>query len=295
MVSSIDSRKLSTEIDLSGTAFKGFQKAKDFLSKTASQAVDSMSETTHQVVGVAAKTSEQATNSISETAKKSVGVFTEATTETTDAVIEAAQTNFLGETLDRAKGSFQDIQKAESFNAVASESIQGAVSSLIKESINSIKVWVDSHPLTFWIAQVMLWAIHHPIVALIVLLLVVFTLSRLLKVLGLLVEKALISVLQAPLRFGRLLLKTSSKSLSRLTSTEASTQDQQPEEGPLQMTASVQHSQKERLANILSRLEVISQEQHQLLQEVAAIAASDEQPPTQMSKHPRIDQSLKDR
>lgn len=248
MMSSADSRRLLPEIDLPDGVSQGFQKAKSLLTETTGQAANSITEATNRAVDTVTTTSEEASNSLAETIEK---------------------------TSNSLEGT---IQKAEN---AASESVQGAMSSFIDQWIDSIKVWIDSHPIVLWMVQVIVWAINHPIPALVIAILLVFVLRRLLKALGSLVEKALISLLQAPLKFGQFLLRAGSKSLSRLgRSAIKPASDQESMEETLDSKSlspeSVKNSQKERLANILTRLDVIRQEQDQLLQEVAAIVAADE-------------------
>ncbi len=261
MTSPVDSRKLLLEINSSERVSKGLERAKDFLIQTVAEK-DALSQTAETLVDRMTEVKEQAVNAIGETAEQARKSLTD--------------------TLDRASDSLgTTIQKAEKLNRVASDSIQTAMGSLVHEWMDSAKVWIDSHPLIFWMVQVMRWAIDHPILALVIALLVIFTLSSLLKALGRLVERAWISVLRAPLKLGQLLIGASSKSLSRLGGLKPQQLLNQQSEERLGFQAGSpepsKHEQTERLADILIRLEEISQEQNQLLQEVAAIVALDKQ------------------
>lgn len=281
MVSSANSRRLLPEIDLPDRVSQGFQKAKSLLTETAGQAANTITEVTNRAVDAVTATSEKARGSLTETTGQAVSTVNAATNRAVDTVTATSEkaSNSLAETIERTSNSLEGtIQKAEN---AASESVQGAMSSFIDQWIDSIKVWIDSHPIVLWMVQVILWAINHPIPALVIAILLVFVLQRLLKVLSHLVEKALISLLQAPLKLSQFLLRTGSKSLGRLgRSAIKPASDPGSKEKTLDLKAlspeSVKNSQKERLANILTRLEVIRQEQDQLLQEVAAIVAVDE-------------------
>lgn len=237
-VSSAVSPKSPINIDLPDGVSQGFQKIRGFLIETTGKAANAIAETTHQAVDTVTNTAEQASNSLLETT--------------------AGASHRLEDT----------IQSAERLNVAATESVQGVMNSFIREWVDSIKVWIDSHPVAFWVVQGLLWGIDHPILALVVVLLLVFILQRLLKALSYLVERALVSLLQAPFKFGRFLLRSSTGLLGRLRGKEATSE--------LEALSSelTQTNQTERLATILTRLEVIRQEQDQLLQEVAAIVAS---------------------
>lgn len=304
MVSSADRHKLPLEIELPDKASQGLQNAKNFLAETTSKAISTVSETTNQAAGTVTQTADKAgswsqstgnaANPITQAARQAVdtvattieesanlstateraaSVVNQATDQAVDtATVTAKQaTHSLVEAIAGTSHALEDtIQTAERLNVAAAESVQGAMNSFVREWVDSIRVWIDSHPAAFWAVQTMLWAIDHPIRALGVLLLLVFIIQRLLKALSYLVERALVFLLQAPFKFGRFLLQASAGFLGRLRGKEAASE---LEALSFELT---QNTQKERLATILTRLEVIRQEQNQLLQEVAVIVASDE-------------------
>lgn len=253
MVSSSDSRKLPIKIDLPEQVLQGLQKAKDFLTDTG-KAVSTTTEATDQAFARVTTAAEQA-----------------------KALVETSSTSsFLEDTL----------QKAERLNSTASGPIQHAMSSFVDQWIDSIQEWVHVHPAVSWAFQMMLWATHHPVPALGIILLGVFMLQRLLKVMSSLVEKALLFALQAPLKFAKFLLKASSN-MGRFRG--AIRPVDQTENVTLSApTQSARHTQKEQLANILLRLEAIQQEENQLLQELATIIALDER----RDIHSGLDQHL---
>lgn len=272
MISSADSHKLLSNTDLPNRVSESFQKTKDLLTETASQAINTITEVRRAVPA----TTGSETSSLTETTGQATSGVNAVTSQAVDPVSPTAKqaSNSLAEVIRRTSNSLEGtIQKAEN---AATKSVQGAMNSLIDEWIDSVKVWIDSHPIVQWLVQVILWAVNHPIPALIIAIALIFVLQKLLKVLGSLVERALIALLQAPLKLGQLLLKTSAKSLSKLGRAVQPVANQEETLELKALTESVKNSQKERLANILTRLEVIRQEQDQLIQEVAAIVALDE-------------------
>lgn len=95
----------------------------------------------------------------------------------------------------------------------------------------------------------LLWATNHPIVSLIIILFTFAIAWSLIKAIGRLVEAAGFSILQAPFKFGQVLIKVSTKKKAG------------------------GEKNKQRLAEISTRLEAIQNEQNELLQEAAAIIA----------------------
>lgn len=274
MTSSADSHKLLSNTDLPNRVSESFQKTKDLLTETATQAINTITEVRNRAVP--ATTASGTSSSLTETTGQATSGVNAVTSQAVDPVSPTAKqaSNSLAEVIRRTSNSLEGtIQKAEN---AATKSVQGAMNSLIDEWIDSVKVWIDSHPIVQWLVQVILWAVNHPIPALIIAIALIFVLQKLLKVLGSLVERALIALLQAPLKLGQLLLKTSAKSLGKLGRAVQPVANQEETLELKALTESVKNSQKERLANILTRLEVIRQEQDQLIQEVAAIVALDE-------------------
>ena len=143
-----------------------------------------------------------------------------------------------------AKSSLdQTLQKADQVSGATSNAIQTAIS-------DSVSEWLQAHPIVFRLVQMLLWATNHPIVSLIVLLFTLAIAWSLIKAIGRLVEAAGFSILQAPLKLGQVLIKVSAKKKAG------------------------GEKNKQRLAEISTRLEAIQNEQNELLQEAAAIIAS---------------------
>ena len=138
----------------------------------------------------------------------------------------------------------QTLQKADQVSGATSNAIQTAIS-------NSVSEWLQAHPIVFRLVQTLLWATNHPIVSLIILLFTLAIAWSLIKAIGRLFEATGFSILQAPFKLGQVLIKASTKK-----------------------GAGGEKNKRQRLSEISTRLEAIQNEQNQLLQEAAAIIAS---------------------
>ena len=145
-----------------------------------------------------------------------------------------------------AKGSLeQTLQKADQLSGAMSSAMQTAIS-------DSVSQWLQAHPVVFQLVQVLLWATNHPIISVIILLFAVAIAWSLIKAIGRLLETVGWSLLQSPFKLSQVLIGVSTKSLGNGG-----------------------NDKQQRLAEISTRLEAIQKEQNELLQEVAAILASD--------------------
>jgi hypothetical protein len=146
---------------------------------------------------------------------------------------------------------------------VASNAIQSAINGTVKD-------WIDSHPVVFWL-------VSHPLISLAILLLFIFIILGLLQALASFFAEGWLFILQSPGKFMQGVLSAGSKSLSNAGGVAInSLVSKNPEDknnSALQLRGVESNSldSQERIANILTRLEAIRQEQNQLLQEASAI------------------------
>ena len=159
----------------------------------------------------------------------------------------------------------QTVQKADRLSGATSNAIQTAIS-------DSVSEWLQANPVIFRLVQMLLWATNHPIVSLIILLFTVAIAWSLIKAIGRLIEVTGWSLLQAPFKLGQVLLGVSVKSLGKFGGLAVK---RAGEAGGAISGAGGAEDKQQRLAEISTRLETIQKEQNELLQEVAAILASD--------------------
>ncbi len=294
MTTAAETHPLLVEIGLPDGVFQGVQKAKDFLTQsvntlsesaklaresltqTAGQAVNTLSEATDKAVDTVAATAQQAKNSLTTTTHNAVDTVTTVTSDSVKmitATTQQAQAS-LEETIEQTKGSLeQTLQTAEQLKSTMSEAMKMAISS-------SISDWLHSHPVAFRLVQMLIWATNHPIVSLLILLFAIASAWSLIKALGHFIDTMVSSLLQAPYKLGQILIGVGFKSLGKFGGLAVNhlAVAKNAELPGLQDSNSkpIQHDKQQRLAEISTRLEAIRQEQNQLLQEVAAILASDQ-------------------
>ena len=162
----------------------------------------------------------------------------------------------------------QTVQKADQLSGATSNAIQTAIS-------DSVSEWLQDHPLVLRLVQMLLWATNHPIVSLIILLFTVAIAWSLIKALGRLIEMTGWSLLQAPFKLGQVLLGVSAKSLGKFGGLAVKRAGEAGGAISGAGEAGGEKDKQQRLAEISTRLETIQKEQNELLQEVAAILASD--------------------
>lgn len=292
MTTQAETRQLPVERGLSERVFKGFHKAKDFLTetvntlaestqqakesltKTAGQAVNTVTEATDKAVDTATATAQQAKDSLTTTTHKAVDI----TTVTSDAVKTITATAqqakaSLGETIGQTKGSLeQTLQTTGQLKITTSEAIQTAISS-------SVSDWLARHPVVFRLVQVLLWATNHPIISLVILLFAVAIAWSLIKAIGRLIETAGLTILQAPFKLGQVLIGVGYQSLGKfggLTFKQVTVAKNTNTPALQNPTSELIHKDKQqRITEISTRLEAIQKEQSELLQEAATILASE--------------------
>lgn len=272
-------------INLPTRVFNSFHKAKDVLNErahtfkeTTQQAKESLVETT----GRAANTVALETDKVVDTAKDSL---TATTHKAVDAVT-AATNNSVKTLTAQAKDSLeQTLQTTEQLKgqpegapAAALSQLRNTTSDAIQTAINSsVNDWLVRHPVVLRLVQVLLWATNHPILSLVILLITIALAWSLIKAVGRLFEIAGLSLLKAPLMLGMALIGASSRTLHKFGGLAIK---QLPgaknAELPVSQYSSYEKDKQQRLAEISIRLEAISQEQNELLQEAAAILAAEE-------------------
>lgn len=194
-------------------------------------------------------TTNKAISAVAETTEKTKGTLTEAAREAVDKVT-SAKAQAIGsvtETAEQAKSSINEmVQRTDSFTSDLTDAIQAELS-------HTIHSWVAEHPLIYW-------ALHHPLQILGMVLLVIFMLRGLFKLIDQLIVDAWLSTFKYPFKLSSLLLGGLTKNNFGKASSDL--------EKSLKLES---HAQQVQLAEILQRLEVMTQEQNQLLQKVTTI------------------------
>ena len=231
------------------------EKARNSLSEVANQAVNRVSETTNKAVDAVSHSATTAKETITQTTNSAVNTLNQTTSQAVDSVTQATE---------KAKISLEDsIHKAGNMSDAASNAIQSAINGTVKD-------WIDSNPVIFWL-------VSHPLIGLAMVLLFILTVLGFFQALGSLFAQGWLFILQSPVKFMQGVLSVGSKSVSNVGGVAVnSLVSQNPEyknNSGLQLRGVASNSleSQERLANILTRLEAIRQEQNQLLEEVSAI------------------------
>lgn len=238
MITEVESSKSIVEMNLPERVFQSFNQAKTFLQSTTQQ-----------------------TKSLVANAEQAVNTITTATNKAVDTVNAAAK-NSLEQTL----------QKADQVSNFTSNAMQTAIS-------NSVSEWLQAHPAILRLMQLLIWATNHPVVSIVIFIFVVAIAWSLIKAIARLFEQVSLSLLQAPLKLVQFLLAFSAKFLGKFSglATNKPIIDNNTETTVLQLSSSnlVYQDKLQRIVEISTRLEVIQTEQNDLLQEVAAILASE--------------------
>lgn len=204
--------------------------------------------------------------------------------QATDTVTQATDRswNAIAQTTERAKDSLVETagNAVNSVSQTASTTIGNPINSAISQQLNSIQIWLDSHPALAWMSKVFAWGVTHPIVSLIGIFLGIFVLRHFIKALGLFLEQTFLSLIQAPFKIGKFILGLFLIPFSKLPFRRGNPTNQASEVNLLTLNGaipiSIGKTQQERLSYILNRLEAIRQEQNQLLQEATSILSSNE-------------------
>ncbi len=235
---------------------------------TAGNAQETFSQTASNAIGTAVQTKD----SLAQTAVKTVSTVTATTNEAINTLTDTAL-----QTGNSLKGSVEGtFHQADQLSKVAATAVENAISALINHQLDAANVWIEAHPAVFWASKALIWGINHPIISTVIILLAIFALWQLVKAFGSLVEKVFLSILKSPFRLVHFLWKASFKPREQFVTSRKIKQTESDISSL--MTAippSIRRNQKERLAYVLTRLEVIRQEQNDLLQEVTEILAND--------------------
>jgi hypothetical protein len=260
MTTQVENHQLPVEIGLPKGDFQGFTKAKDFFTQTVNTLTES---------------AQQAKHSLTTTTHAAVDTVTTVTSDSVKTIKATTQQGqaSLGEIIEQTKGSLeQTLQTTEQLKITTSGALQTAISS-------SISDWLQAHPVAFRLVQLLIWATNHPIVSLVILLFAIAIAWSLIKAFGRLIETVGWLLLQTPFKLGQVLIGVGFKSLGKVRGLAVNQLafGKTAELPALQNSSSkpIQQDKQQRLAEISTRLEVIRQEQNELLQEVAAILASD--------------------
>ncbi|NQE38193.1 hypothetical protein [Microcoleus asticus] len=238
-----------------GTVAEKTEKARISISEFANQAVSRVSETTNKAVDAVSHSATTAKETINQTTNSAVNTLNQSTSQAVESVNQATE---------KAKASLEDsINNAGSMSDVASNAIQSAINGTVKD-------WIDSHPLVFWL-------VSHPLISLAILLLFILSILGLLQALGSLFAQGWLFIMQSPVKFMQGVLSVGPKAVSNVCGVAVNSlvsknpEDKNNSALQLRGVASNSFESQERIANILARLEAIRQEQNQLLQEASAI------------------------
>lgn len=152
------------------------------------------------------------------------------------------------------------------FKDTSSEIVQNAIAQGFASSVTN---WLQAHPVVFRTFNTMIWAIDHPIISFVVIIITIAIALSIFKAFNRLLEMIGLSILQAPFK-----LIESGFKLGQL-----SIQQQFTNKNTSDNHASIVISQnsQQRLAEISQRLKVLQKEHNELLQEATIILATNKQ------------------
>ncbi|MCL1466922.1 hypothetical protein [Argonema galeatum] len=270
----VEDNMTSLEVGLLQEVGKNFHQIKDFSTGVTRNAVNTVTQTVERAVNSVSETTHNAKASLTQTAAKAVNMFNEATSKTIHTVTKTAE-----QAQDKiTQTAVSAIDNVNSTTKNTSTSLENSLTTFINKQLHGVRGWIDSHPVMSWATEVLIWGISHPILSVIMIILGIFILGRFIKALSQFLEQFFLYTLQAPFKFGQVLLGLCLKLFSYLPFLGNTLKQSEGNMLALNtsIAASVSQNNKERLAYILNRLEAIRQEQNQLLQEVTAILASSE-------------------
>ena len=243
MASPAEISYLDKNINLSEKVFQHFQQTKDLVNQNV--------------------------NSLTQSAQQIGESWKQTATQATSQAVDRVTTNF-----GQAKASLeQTLQSAEQVKSTTSAAVQTAISS-------SVGDWFEQHPTLMRLVQILGWAVNHPIISLVILVFALAIVWSLIKAIGRIIESASLSLLQVPLKLLQGLVKISFLSFTKVSSlavkqlNDTKTSDNIPTLLPV-VSPQIYKDKQQRLVDISTRLEEIQKEQNQLLQEAAAIVASE--------------------
>lgn len=277
MVNSVqNSNQASLSTVLPEEASKALINSKNFLNEVAHQTINNITDITNRSLNNINEPIEKANYSLSKIADNAKQTVTESvgntasnvnqlTNQSVNIITEKAKNaeDFLlvkgSEFTNSVEGKFQQLEQLS--NTVSTE-IERTINSLINHQLDSIKLWVDSHPVISWSLKFLSWGINHPIFGLIIFLIGIFLIWQLFKNFAGLIEKGLLATLKAPFNLIASLLKFSFKPLSFLGKNYK------------EALLSNYQDKQDKLSKLFNRLEAIKQEQDDILQEITAIVSA---------------------
>ncbi len=146
----------------------------------------------------------------------------------------------------------------------------------------SINNWLQDNPGTLRLLHLLGWAVHHPVISLILLVFIIAILGSIIKAIIRLIETASWSIMQIPLKLLLAVFQLSWLSITKVSGliiyniNQPAKADKLP---TLKATDSpiIAADKQERLAEISQRLTELNQEQEELLQEVTVLLATKKQ------------------
>ncbi|WP_414529293.1 hypothetical protein [Nodularia chucula] len=136
--------------------------------------------------------------------------------------------------------------------------------------ITSIKDWLNQHPAFLRLFDFLQWAVNHPIISLIILILGIMLILNLSKVIIRLIFTLIWSILQISLKLILAVIKTTIIYLTKILGFASTPIADNPHEQLAILPTNPETQNKhQRLIEISSRLATIQQEQQQLLEEAA--------------------------
>lgn len=225
------------QIPLPEDVTKNLQNAKSFINN----AVDKVNQNVQQTKSTVLESTSQSVETLNQATEKARDTITEAASSTLGNVTEKSGQllNSITNATNTLKDSLQTtIEKIDSLNQTLSDGIQASINS-------SLNIWIDQHPQ-------LVWLINHPLQSLGILLLGLFLFSGLLGAISRITEKFWLFILTYPFKIFSNSWLLISKSLQKDDNNQKT------------------EAQK-RVAEILSRLESIRQEQTLLSQELESL------------------------
>ncbi|WP_066375859.1 MULTISPECIES: hypothetical protein [unclassified Anabaena] len=229
------------------------------------KSINGVTESVDQANHVLSKLTDEAKQSLTDSLGKTANNVSQITNTTVGALSEKAKQagDSLSATGQNLVNSVEDkLQKVEQFGTTISTEIERSINSLINHQLENIRHWIDVHPVISWMIKFLTWSINHPLIGLIAILLILFSIWQLFKAFSRLLEKGLLATLTAPFKLLTRLFKFSWKPGTFLL-------------GNYQDAETVNSEDKQaRLSKLLSRLEAIKIEQNDILQEISTIVSA---------------------
>ncbi|WP_414543506.1 hypothetical protein [Nostoc sp. CCY0012] len=224
----------------------------DILTQIKNKSINSVGETVEQAKQSLNQTLGDTANNVNQITNKAVGAISE--------TAKQAENSFIDKSHQLVTSVEDNFQKVEQFSTTIPTEIEQVINSLINNQLVHIKSWIDVHPMISWILKFSVWSINHPLFGFITILLILFSIWQLFKVFNRLIEKGLLATLTVPFKLVASLLKLSIKPLTFLSSNSQDT---------LKL-----ETKQDRLNKLVSRLEILKQEQNDILQEISTIVSA---------------------